>query len=81
MKPADGKVLVAALRALAAPDAQTLPATILWFTTPDNKALGYVNTGNPPSNETNLVQDGVLYFDSDDAGPVVDYLVQKLHPQ
>ena len=81
LKPDDAKALVSALKALAAPDAKDLPATILWFTTPDNKALGYVNTGNPPSNETNIVKAGVLCFDSEDGGAIIGYLMKKLHPQ
>ena len=81
LKPDDAKTLVAAMKALAAPDAKELPAVILWFATPDNHALGLIQTGNPPSNETNLVRAGVLSFDSDDAGAVIGYLIEKLHPQ
>ena len=81
LKPDDAKTLVAAMKALAAPDAKEIPAAILWFTTPDNKALGLINTANPPSNETNIVKSGVLYLDSDDAGFVIGYLMKNLHLQ
>ena len=81
LKPEDAKTLIAAIKTLGAPDAKELPGVFLWFTTPDNQALGAIVTSNPPSNEINLVKAGVLSFGSQGEGPIVSYLLEKLHPQ
>ena len=44
LKADDLKTLVAAIKAFGASDAHDLPDVVIWFTTPDNKALDYVNT-------------------------------------
>ena len=57
-----------------------LPDVVIWFTTPDNKALDYVNTGTSNA-EANLAGNGVLMFDSESEMATVRYLNEKLHPQ
>ena len=79
LKADDTRTLVAAIKALGAPDARELPNVVIWFTASDNKALDYINTSG--SNiEANLVK-GVLMFDFDGEEPMVRYLNEKLHPE
>ncbi len=80
LKADDLKTLIAAIKALGTSDARELPDVVLWFTTPDNKALDFMNPGMS-SGEANLVNCGVLMFDSDSEKVTVRYLNQKLHPQ
>ena len=79
LQPEDAKTLVAAIKAMGAPDARELPDVVIWFTTPDNKVLDYVNTGITAA-ESNLTKTGVLMFDPDSELTVVQYLNEKLHP-
>ena len=80
LKAEDTKTLVAAMKALGAPDARELPNVIVWFTSPDNKALDYFDTGVGGGIEANLIK-GILMFDVDSEEPVVRYLNEKLHPE
>ena len=80
LKSDDLKTLIAAMKALGAPDARELPDVVIWFTTPDNKALDYVNTGTSNA-EANLVKNGVLMFDSESEVATVRYLNETLHPK
>ena len=75
----DTKTLTAAMKATGAPDARELPNVVIWFTTPDNKALDYLDTSTSPI-EANLTR-GILMFDADSEEPVVRYLNEKLHPE
>ena len=80
LTPEDTRTLVAAIKALGAPDAHELPNVVIWFASPDNKVLDSVSTSG--SNiEPNLVKDGVFMFGPQNELPVVRYLTEKLHPE
>lgn len=76
----DAKALVAAVKALGAPDARELPDVVLWFTTPDNKELNSISTGATNGAEANLIK-GIFFFDPRYEQLVVPYLEEKLHPK
>lgn len=75
----DSITLVDAIKALGAPDARELPNVIIWFATPDNKALDYISTGVVSGIEDNLIK-GIFMFDTDKK-PTLTYLNEKLHPE
>lgn len=80
LKTDDAKALVAAMKTLGAPDARELPNVVLWFTTPDNKALDYLSTATTNDIETNL-KAGIIEFDADSEGTITRYLSTQLHPE
>ena len=80
LKAEDTKTLVAAIKALGAPDARELPTVVIWFATPDAKGLNYLSTGGNGGTEANLIK-GVLLFDPRYEEPVARYLNEKLHPE
>ncbi len=80
LKPDDAKALIAAIKALGAPDASVPPEVVLWFTTPDNKALDSLYTGTTNAGE-NLRKSGVLYLDAEVQGVLIGFLMNHLHPQ
>ena len=79
LKPEDAKALIAAIKALGAPDAPELPRVRLFFTTVDDKILDSLDTGANNA-EGNLLNAGVVEFDPSAQRAVVDYLMEKLHP-
>ena len=75
LKPDDAKALVAAMKAMAAADATTLPRLFLWFATPDNKVLGFwIDSLN---NEANILKAGVVEFDPDEQETICRFLTEK----
>lgn len=79
LKPDDAKTLIAAIKALGAPDARELPDALLLFTTPDNKIMDGFDMGKNNA-EGNILKGGVIEFDPDAQSSVVRYLTEKLHP-
>ena len=74
LKPDDAKTLVAAMKSMAAAGATTLPRLFLWFATPDNKILGWVDSLN---NEANILKAGVIEFDPDEQETICRFLTEK----
>ena len=75
LKPDDAKALVAAMKALAAPGATTLPHVVLWYAQPDNSVLDFADTLN---SESNIVDSGVLDLDSNQH-TTIEYLLTRLN--
>ena len=80
LKPEDAQALIAAIKALGAPDALSLPRVRLFFTTVDDKLLDSLDT-SANNAEGNLLKAGVVEFDPSAQRAIVDYLIEKLHPQ
>ena len=77
LKPDDTKALAAAIRTLGGADPTNAHVVNVWFASPDDKVLGYLNTRY---GGTNLLS-GVLSFYDGDAREIVAYLTEKLHPK
>lgn len=80
LKPNDAKALIAAIKALGAPDARELPRVTLYFTTPDNRLLDGFDTSTNYA-EANLLKAGVIEFVPNGQSDVIRYLMEKLHPK
>ena len=78
LTPEDARTLVAAMKAMAALDATSLPNVLLWFTTPDNRLLDCVATANE-NEEENIVKAGVIDFGFSRQPVLVAYLAERLH--
>ena len=80
LKPDDAKALIAAIKALGAPDARELPNASLFCTTPDNKILNGFGMSADSAVE-NLLKGGIVEFDPEAQSAIVGYLTEKLNPQ
>ena len=81
LKPDDVKTLSAAINATAASRVSHPPAVRLWFATPENKVLGFIDTEADHA-AGNILETGVLEFESgaQDQGAIATFLTEKLHP-
>ena len=81
LNPGDTKALVAAVREVApVAEERNAPAALLFFTTPDNRALSFLSLNNTAVGP-NLIEKGVIGFYVEDQPDAVGYLVEKLHPK
>ena len=81
LNPGDTKALVAAVREVApVAEERNAPAALLFFATPDNKALSVLSL-NSTAVGPNLIEKGVIGFYVEDQPDAVGYLVEKLHPK
>ena len=79
LDPGDTKTLVAAITKVApTSEERNAPVALLFFTTPDNKALGVLSL-NSTAVGPNLIERGVIGFYVEDQPDTVGYLVEKLH--
>ena len=81
LNPGDTKALIAAVREVApVAEERNAPVALLFFTTPDNKALSVLSL-NSIAVGPNLIEKGVIGFYPEDQPDAVSYLVEKLHPK
>ncbi len=81
LNPADAKVLTTTIKEVAAStEASDSPNVVLFFATPDNKALGFLSLENQAA-EHNLFKSGVIGFYPEEQPDAVRYLTEKLHPK
>ena len=81
LSPDDTKTLVAAITRVApTSEERNAPAALLFFATPDNKALSVLSLNNTAAGP-NVIEKGVIGFYLEDQPDAVSYLVEKLHPR
>ena len=77
LRPEDARTLAAAMKAMAAPGATTVPRLTLWFATPDNKVLDHIDTLN---GESNILDAGIIEIDPPEQETLLRFLDRNLHP-